>query len=305
MSIYKDIKRAVSSTVNMVVDKTATGAQKSRLVTVMRTESKNIDLLYIQLGQYLYNNLRDTMPEDIVRTCCLIDESKERMSRAQTKYREVIQQEIVNRDINRAEAKENFVRIKEPIVAKAKDTAALVKDKAVDTAGKMKTDTAAKVEEIKKAAAERKLNRVKNEGGEENDQPDNDTAEIGENIIDVEEEAAVNEAINEAIDDNADACTEEATPSEIAGSETETEIEVPAAEQEETPASEAAEAADDSTPDDKPLDQEFQRSVPVDIISETEFEEDEPEIKPIEKSNPIAKAMKLRNIISKKDSSEE
>ena len=57
--------------------------------------------------------------------------------------------------------------------------------------------------------------------------------------------------------------------------------------------------------DNKPFDQEFQRNVPVDIISETEFEEDEPEVKPIEKSNPIAKAMKLRKIISKKENSEE
>ena len=128
MSIYKDIKNAVTSTVNMVVDKTSSQAQKSRLVTVMRTEEKRTNQLYIQLGQYLYENLRDVMPEDIAQTCNLIDASKERMARAQAKYREVIQQELVNREISKAEARENFVKIKEPIVAKAKDTAVKVKD---------------------------------------------------------------------------------------------------------------------------------------------------------------------------------
>ena len=115
MSIYKDIKNAVTSTVNMVVDKTSSQAQKSRLVTVMRTEEKRTNQLYIQLGQYLYENLRDVMPEDIAQTCNLIDASKERMARAQAKYREVIQQELVNREISKAEARENFVKIKEPI----------------------------------------------------------------------------------------------------------------------------------------------------------------------------------------------
>ena len=69
--------------------------------------------------------------------------------------------------------------------------------------------------------------------------------------------------------------------------------------------SEVAEVSEDPTPKDKPLDQEFQRSVPVDIISETEFEENEPEVKPLDKTNPLAKAMKLRKIISKKNESEE
>ncbi len=325
MSIYKDIKQAVTSTVNMVVDKTSSQAQKSRLVTVMRTEEKKANQLYIQLGQYLYENLRDVMPEDIARTCELIDASKERMSRAQTKYREVIQQELVNREINKAEAKENFVKIKEPIVAKAKGTAVKVKDTAIDTASKVKSDTSTKVEELKRTvsekAAERKQNKEKPVIIENTELEENTPVEeISDSIIDVKEEADVNEAITEAVDVNENAPEEifdgadDTAPAPIeyngpVAAEEETNVfDVPMTA--ETPistasVSEVAEEDEDPTPKDKPLDQEFQRSVPVDIISETEFEENEPEVKPLDKSNPIAKAMKLRKIISKKNESEE
>lgn len=313
MSIYKDIKNAVSFTVNMVVDKTASQAQKSRLLTVMKTEAKNADRLYIQLGQYLYSNLRDTLPEEIAHTCDLIDESKERMSRAQAKYREVLQQELISSEINKSEAKENFVKIKEPIVAKAKDTAVLVKDKAVDAASRVKIDTAARVDEIKKSAVERKINRQKIEPTEEADvleEAVND--EIGESIIEVKEEADVNEAIQEALTGNDDICAEdtESIAENYEEKPRTAEPRMPVIMKADEPlttkfVSEAAAEAEDTIPHDKPYDQEFQRSMPVDIISETEFEENEPEIKPLEKSNPIAKAMKLRRIISKKEDSEE
>ena len=308
MSIYKDIKKAVSSTVNMVVDKTSTQAQKSRLAAVMRTEAKNIDLLYIKLGQYAYANLRDTLPENMAENCDRIDESKERMSRAQAKYREVIQQELVNKEIGRAEAKENFVKIKEPIVAKAKDTAVLVKEKAVDTAGKVRTDAAVKVEELKRAAAERKLNHK--QAGETIVTDDSDKTEykeLDDTMLNIYPDKEVNEAINEAIgesEENADTARTAAEDAPV--SETESVEEQPEAAFAGTEtSSEAAEDSEDHTPDNKPLDQEFQRSVPVDIISETEFEENEPEIKPLERTNPIAKAMKLRKIISKKESTDE
>ncbi len=310
MSIYKDLKKAVSFTVDVVVEKTASQAQKSRLLTVMKTEAKNIDRLYIELGQYLYANLRDSMPENIAHSCDLIDESKARMSRAQEKYREVIRQDLVNKEINRAEAKENFVRIKEPIVAKAKDTAVLVKDKAVDTASKVKTDTAVKVEGLKKAVAERKANRQKAEATESPEEPRDNAEEICDSIIEVKEEADVNAAIKEAVSETENACADDTCITAEKPSEPAAEPGFPVEMTTEAPldsktVAEAAEEADDPTMDNKPFDQEFQRNVPVDIISETEFEEDEPEVKPIEKSNPIAKAMKLRKIISKKENSEE
>ena len=111
MSIYKEVKKAVSTTVDIIVDKTTTQAQKSRLVTVMRNEEKIANQVYVELGKYLYRNLREDMPEDIEQLCVKLDESKERMSRAQQIYREVIQQELVNREINKTEAKENFQKI--------------------------------------------------------------------------------------------------------------------------------------------------------------------------------------------------
>ena len=325
MSIYKDIKNAVTSTVNMVVDKTSSQAQKSRLVTVMRTEEKRTNQLYIQLGQYLYENLRDVMPEDIAQTCNLIDASKERMARAQAKYREVIQQELVNREISKAEARENFVKIKEPIVAKAKDTAVKVKDTAFDTASKVKSDTSTKVEELKRAvsekATERKLNKEKAETTENTATEDNSVSEeISDSIIDIKEESDVNEAFTQSIDlsdvdtvEELDAIDMNPTPAEYSEPVTEEVEETSAYDVKmtiETPistssVSEVAEVSEDPTPKDKPLDQEFQRSVPVDIISETEFEENEPEVKPLDKTNPLAKAMKLRKIISKKNESEE
>ena len=43
----------------------------------------------------------------------------------------------------------------------------------------------------------------------------------------------------------------------------------------------------------------------LDIISENEFEEDEPEIKPVERNTPFTKAMKLKKIITKKTPEEE
>lgn len=303
MSMYKSIKKALTSTVDMVVDKTASQAQKNRLVTVMKAEEKTTNQLYIQLGQYLYSNLRDTLPEDVARLCGLIDDSKERMSRAQAKYREVIQQEIINREISKAEAKDNFEKIKQPIVTKAKDTAVKVKDTAIDTAAKVKADTAVKVDEIKRAAAE-KANEIKR--GQHNTVVDAgagvtdisaDTDEIRENIVEVTEEAYVEDAIAEAIDVSQDMAVEPKVTEESEISATlEPELPIITAE-----GSEAASEDDDPTPEDKPIDQEFQRSIPVDIISETEFEEDEPEVKPLDRTNPLAKAMKLRRIINKKN----
>lgn len=340
MSIYKSFKKAVTSTVDMVIDRTASQAQKSRLVTVMKTEEKTANRLYIQLGQYLYSNLRDSVPEDIALLCGRIDESKERMSRAQTKYRETVQQELISREISKAEAKVNFEKIKEPIVAKAKDTAVKVKDTAADTADRVKNDTAVKVDELKRAAAEKaseiKLGKqktavVETGVGVTSAAAAEETAateEINNSIIEVTEEADVEEAISEAVEavETADSTAAETSVSsyEPVSKSTEPEILtyeplaqaaaepiVPITMETESPistepsaSSEAASEEEDPTPEDKPIDQEFQRSVPVDIISETEFEKDEPEVRPLDKTNPLAKAMKLRKIINKKNEEE-
>ena len=81
MSIYKDLKRAVISGIDVLADKTATQAQKSRLVTVMKNEEKIANQAYVALGKYLYSSMREGMPEDVQQLCKVIDASKERMSR--------------------------------------------------------------------------------------------------------------------------------------------------------------------------------------------------------------------------------
>ena len=76
-------------------------------------------------------------------------------------------------------------------------------------------------------------------------------------------------------------------------------------EEEVKPASEAEDMGESFVPETAAVDQEFQRNVPVDIISENEFEQDEPEVKPVERNTPFTKAMKLKRIIKKKSSEEE
>lgn len=335
MSIYNEIKRALSTTVDVIVDKTTTQAQKSRLVTVMKNEEKIANQAYIELGKYLYNNLRNDVPEDIAELCVAVDQSKERMSRAQEIYREVIQQELVNREINKTETIENLKNIKDPIVSKAKDTAAKVKGTAKDTAVKVKgtaKDTAVKVGELKDSAAV-KATDIKNRVQKTVEHEKEEIAEKAEKVIEKieviqhvapegdpassEEVLTVGQGLSENVDviENAifsDSSLGEDTvepveePREIFSStlEKEPEKEEEKSEPVEGAVSEAADVEDTFVPETEPVDQEFQRTVPVDIITENDFEEDEPEVKPIEKNTPFTKAMKLRQIITKKNPEE-
>ncbi len=323
MSIYSDFKKAISVTVDVIVDKTTTQAQKSRLVTVMKNEEKIANQAYIELGKYLYRNMSKDMPPEVRELCKKIDESKERMSRAQQIYREVIQQELVNREINKSEAKESFQKIKEPIVSKAKDTASKVKETVRDTA----KDTAAKVGELKDAAAE-KAEEIKNKShkSEEDENSSNraltdeeikailtpfDNMENSEKVIvpiehetdageEVESILTVGQGLNnevevingdvlpEPIEENTEVISAEseitqADEAEFAPTETEAEAE-------------AEELGESFVPSGDVIDQEFQRNVPVDIITENDFEEDELEVKPTAKKVSF-KATKLRDIL--------
>ena len=260
MSIYKDLKKAFISTIDVLADKTSTQAQKSRLVTVMKNEEKIANQAYIALGKYLYTSLRDGMPEDVEQLCKVIDSSKERMTRAQDIYREVIRQEEISGEIGRAEVKENFRKVKEPIVAGAVNTAAKASVIVKDTA----KDTAAKAETLRAAAAERaddiktKIHREK--AAAEAEAEAEETAAKPTEVIDTE--AATTAQDTEAIEN---AVMEEAAP-----------------------------AAEPKTEDEA-------APMPVEMISEEEFEENEPVVKPIEKNDPLSKAKKLKDIMTKKD----
>lgn len=334
MSVYNEIKKALATTVDVIVDKTTTQAQKSRLVTVMRNEEKIANQVYVELGKYLYRNLREDMPEDIEQLCVKLDESKERMSRAQQIYREVIQQELVNREINKTEAKENFQKIKEPIVSKTKDTVVKVKDSAVDAANKVKgsaKDTAAKVkdtavekaEEIKIRTSKTVPQNVEEavEAAESVEVTEvivpntaDEVSVVAEEIVEpiaskeIETESpevlTVGQGLNNNVEviENAifsDSSLGEDSVSEVAEEEPH---EIFSHSDKET---EAAEEGESFIPETDTVDQDFQRNVPVDIISEHDFEQDEPEVKPVEKNTPFTKAMKLKNIITKKNNEED
>ena len=271
MGIYKDLKKVFVSTIDVLADKTSTQAQKSRLVTVMKNEEKIANQAYIALGKYLYTSMRSNLPEDVEQLCGVIDASKERMTRAQDIYREVIHQEQINSEIGRTEVKENFRKVKEPIVAGAANTAAKATSLVKDTA----KDTAAKAGNLRAAAAERaedirtKMHKEKavDECVEQEAEAADPTVEV---LEDIPEPIVVNETTKTEAKESAAA------------------VEITAVESDE-PESEPQPEEDSAIP------------MPVDVISEEEFEENEPTIiKNIEKK-PISKARKLKDIITKKD----
>lgn len=270
MSVYKDLKKALLSGLDVIADKTSTQAQKSRLVTVMKNEEKIANQAYIALGKYLYNSMREGVPEDVEQLCAVIDASKQRMSRAQDIYREVIRQEEVNSEIGRTEVKENFRKVSEPIVEGAKTKAAKASVIVKDTA----KDTAAKAETLK-AAAQTRATEVKAK-------------------IKADREAAAAAAEAEAEETAAE---EIDTESETAAADTEA-IET-AVMEDAKPQAEPETAAEEIDADE--ADDEESAPMPVEVISEEEFEENEPVVKPAEKSTPIFKARKLRDIMTKKD----
>lgn len=273
MGIYKDLKKAFISTFDVLADKTSTQAQKSRLVTVMKNEEKIANQAYIALGKYLYTSMRSDLPEDVEQLCGVIDASKERMTRAQDIYREVIHQEQINSEIGKTEVKENFRKVREPIVAGAANTAAKASVLVKDTA----KDTAAKAESLRAAAAERaediRSKMQKEKAASEAAAPEDEAAD----------------PTAEAVEDISAPIAETEAP-ETTAQEAVVSVEVTTTESDE-PESEPQPEEDSSIP------------MPVDVISEEEFEENEPIIKRIDK-NPLSKARKLKDIITKKDEEE-
>ena len=288
MSIYKDLKRAVISGIDVLADKTATQAQKSRLVTVMKNEEKIANQAYVALGKYLYSSMREGMPEDVQQLCKVIDASKERMSRAQEIYREVIRQEEVNSEIGRTEVKENLRKVREPIVAGAVNTAAkasvIVKDTAKDTAAKaesFKTAAAGRAEDIKlkmhrdNTAAESEAVTAAPEPKLEVLSEDNTVSVDKENIEQtVMEEAA---PIGQVISDEPEAAALEAAAAPLTQA-------APAA-----PVTEVYESYPEAAP-----------TPSAEILSDDEFGSEEL-VKPAPKKRHVYKARKLKDIITKKE----
>lgn len=327
MGFYGTIKKTLTDTVDAVVDKTTTQAQKSRLRLIMRNEAKLANDAYIELGKYFYNNLRNDASAELEDVCKRIDISRERMSRAQQRYRDVIQEELINKEITRNEVKENLQKIKEPIVAKAKDTADKVsdmKDAAVEKAAEIK-------EKIPKPKFEVGYGEIKNDGNETEiaieifeNSADNLTEEPAESPKEMTVQEAIEQAVTEAVnaslnnesvadhplhteyevDDNDE--DEEKDEEEFSNEEAEPECEdtnddtaVPNTiySYSDDPLYETSSEEAASLPPSEPVNQEFQRTTPVDIIDEEEFEEEEPKAKKRTVPSIQLKARRLKEII--------
>lgn len=340
MGFYKAIKKTLTDTVDAVVDKTTTQAQKSRLKLVMRNEARLMNEAYIELGKFFYNSLREDATPELEDICEKIDTAKQRMSRAQEKYREVIQEELINKEITKNEVRENLRSMKEPIAAKAKETAEKVsdiKDAAVEKAADIKEAAAEKASEIKEKLpkvevgyGEVKNNEVGGEAAEENfGTPE---ADITETVAE-KDELTVQEAIEQAVTEAVTSPDTEKTNDNLSTSEFEYEIfDEPEAEKELSEYSDIEAdleevIVDDVTPNtiysysDDPLyestseeaasvpprtsvNQEFQRTVPVDTASEEDLDEKESPVKKRAIPSIQSKAKKLKQIISGENSEE-
>ncbi len=280
MSVYKDLKKAFGATIDMIAEKTSLQAQKSRLLTVMKNEEKTADRAYIALGKYLYTTLRDGMPEDVEQLCRIIDTAKVNMTRAQELYREVIKQDELTTAQNTTEVKENFRKVREPLVAGAASTAtkagAFVKTTAKDTAAKaesLKAAAAERAEDIKqKMQYEKSAAQAEQESAAIDDASDYEEAYIGESEPMPEEIYNISAETPAPIESTVpveESTAEESAPTDAA-SEMPTDVEI--------------ETADAAAPESSPA-------------SEDQFE-----AKPVQSSTKLLKAQRLHDIISKRNS---
>lgn len=290
MSLYNKIKKTLTDTVDVVVDRTTLQAQKSRLRIVMRNEAKLTNDAYIELGKYLYENCRENASESIEDICRRIDLSKERMKRAQDRYCEVLEEELVSKEITRNEVKESLHKMKEPIVSKAKDTADMVselKDAAKEKASELKekipavkvkvghgiiTDEAAEGDEVKEVSIEIAAENPTDSAA------DSDAA--AEQVVTEPVTITVND---EAAESKEDEITSDVSPEEIYS------YSAP------LPSSTASNEAE---PTDSAQTQEIQRVMAVDIVTEEDDEEVSTYAKPYTAPTASDKAKKLKNIIA-------
>lgn len=289
MSLYAKIKKTLTDTVDVVVDRTTLQAQKSRLRIVMRNEAKLTNDAYIELGKYLYENCRENASDSIEDICRRIDLSKERMKRAQDRYCEVLEEELVSKEITRSEVKESLHKMKEPIVSKAKDTADRVselKDAAKEKASELKekipavkvkvghgiiTDEAAEIDEVKEVSIEIAAENPTDTAA--------DSDEAAEQVV----TEPVTIANDEAAESEEDEITTDVGPEEIYS------YSAP------MPSNTTSNEAE---PTDSAETQEFQRVMAVDIVTEEDDEEASTYVKPHTAPTASDKAKKLRNIIA-------
>lgn len=286
MSLYYTIKKALTDTVDVVIDKTTTQAQKSRLRIVMKNEAKLTNDAYIELGKYLYENCRENAAEDIESICRRIDISKDRMKRAQEKYREVLQEELVNREITKNEVKESLQKMKEPIVTKAKDTA----DKVCEfkDAAKIKaTELKEKMPTVNVGYGE--INSE--EAATDKEQSENTAKVVSDTVINNGDEISVKDATENPVNFSVSNSSADRSVPEKEKSDKEASVEIYSYSTASPSETDAAESAPETET------QEFQRTMAVDILTEEDDEDDIPVIKPYSAPTALDKAKKLKEII--------
>lgn len=294
MSLYYTIKKALTDTVDVVIDKTTTQAQKSRLRIVMKNEAKLTNDAYIELGKYLYENCRENASEDVESICRRIDVSKERMKRAQEKYREVLQEELVNREITKNEVKESLQKMKEPIVTKAKDTAdkmCELKDAAKVKAAELKE----KIPTVNVGYGE--VNNESNENvADTKEQTENPSASASDTVINNGDEIFVKDAAETPVSFSVSNSSADRSMPEKEESYKEASVKEPSVEIY-SYSTAAPSDADEAESTDETETQEFQRTMAVDILTEEDDEDDIPVIKPYSAPTALDKAKKLKGII--------
>lgn len=88
-NFFETVANGVTKTVDYVVEKNRRAALINRVKMVIRSEEKNIDQAYIQLGKYYFHKLRDPQNPDTEHFCRAIDHSNLRIDRAVTKLEEL------------------------------------------------------------------------------------------------------------------------------------------------------------------------------------------------------------------------
>ena len=79
----------ISKTVDYVVEKNRKAALINRVKTVIRSEERNMERAYMELGRYYYRTLRDPENKETEHFCRAVDHSSQRIDRAVTKLEEL------------------------------------------------------------------------------------------------------------------------------------------------------------------------------------------------------------------------
>ncbi len=88
-NFWASLTGSVSDAVDYIVEKNRKAALINRVKTVIRSEEKNIDRAYRELGKYYFQNLRDASNIETEHLCESIDHSNQRIDRAVTKLEEL------------------------------------------------------------------------------------------------------------------------------------------------------------------------------------------------------------------------